>query len=615
MKLNTVLKCAFLSIIMSVGNNANAQNALHFDGVNDYVQTSFAGVLGSANRTFEAWVNVSPNASGNVAIIDYGLNAVGSRNTFNVSGNNGLSFISGGINANIGTPINVITPGQWTHVAFVLDNGTGYLYVNGIQSGTGSLSTVNTPSANANMTIGERVSGGSIPFDGFIDEVRIWDYARTQVEIANDMNNEFCTTPPGLVSYFKLNQGIAQGINTGLTTATDAVNSAQNGTLNGFALTGSSSNWVTGYGLTQGATFGSITTSACGGLTSPSGNYYYSTPGTYTDTISNTFGCDSIITINLTSISPNSFSMITPIACNSYISPSGNYVYTNSGTYLDTLQSASGCDSIITINLSILESIDTVDIDACYGLTSPSGNNYWASPGTYQDTITNSSGCDSILTINLSILGFTSASSADTACFEFVSPSGKIWSQSGAYIDTTTNSVGCDSIITYQITINGFDLELDNLNGTLVSSVANGSYQWINCQTGSLINSQNARTYRPNASGRYAVIVEKDGCIDTSSCEEVMVVGEQYLENSNDISVYPNPFNELLTVRVNSEVGDTRLTILDMSGRTIQMNSAMPLLLSQGENQLDLNFLAPGNYILRINNKRISQFIPIVKIQ
>ncbi|MDB4105073.1 T9SS type A sorting domain-containing protein [Salibacteraceae bacterium] len=615
MKLITILKYALFSLIISLGSIARSQNALHFDGVNDVVQTAYAGVLGSANRTFEAWVNVSPTAVGNNAIIDYGTNAVGSRNTFNVSGNNGLSFISGGTNANIGTPINAITLGQWTHVAFVLDNGTGYLYVNGVQEGTGSLSTVNTPSGNANMTIGERVSGGSIPFDGFIDEVRIWDYARTQVEIANDMNNEFCTPPPGLVSYFKLNQGIAQGVNTGLTSAIDAVNSAQNGTLNGFALTGTSSNWVIGYGLIQGATFGSITTSACGGLTSPSGNYYYSTPGTYTDTISNAFGCDSIITINLTSVSPNSFSSITPSACNSFVSPSGNYVYTNSGTYLDTLQSASGCDSIITINLSILESFDTIDVDGCYGLTSPSGNYYWTSPGTYQDTITNASGCDSILTINLSILGFTSASSEDTTCFEFISPSGKVWSEPGTFIDTITNLVGCDSIITFQITITGFDLELSNLSGTLVASVTNGSYQWIDCQTGALISSENDRTFRPNSSGQYAAIVEKDGCIDTSSCEEVVVVGEQYLENSNVISVYPNPFNKLLTVRVNSEVGDTRLTILDMSGRTIQMNSARPLLLSQGENQFDLNFLAPGNYVLRVNDKRTSQFIPIVKIQ
>ena len=40
-----------------------AQNALNFDGGNDVVQTTYPGVLGSANRTFEAWVNVSPNAS------------------------------------------------------------------------------------------------------------------------------------------------------------------------------------------------------------------------------------------------------------------------------------------------------------------------------------------------------------------------------------------------------------------------------------------------------------------------------------------------------------------------------------------------------------------------
>lgn len=614
MKFITPLRTVLFSGFFGLCLISNGQNALHFDGVNDYVQTSYAGVIGSANRTFEAWVNVDPNASGNSAIVDYGTNAVGSRNTFNVSGSNGLSFISGGTNANIGTSANTITSGQWTHVAFVLNNGTGYLYVNGVQEGTGSLTTVNTPAGNTDVRIGQRVAGGSIPFDGFIDEVRIWDYARTQVEIANNMNAEFCSPQPGLVAYFKFNEGVAQGLNTGLTMATNLVNSGQNGTLNSFALTGATSNWVNGYVLTQGASFGSITTSACGGLTSPSGNYYYSTPGTYTDTIGNAFGCDSIITINLTSISPNSFSALNASACNSYISPSGVYTYTSSGTYLDTLPSASGCDSIITINLSILESFDTIDVSECYGMVSPSGNNYWTNPGTYQDTIQNTSGCDSILTINLSILGITSSSSSDTTCFEFESPSGKVWSEPGTFIDTIANSVGCDSIITFQITITGFDLELSNLNGTLVSSVTNGTYQWINCQTGALITSENERTFRPNLSGRYAVIVEKDGCIDTSACEEVIVIGVPSIELDENIKAYPNPTKGYITIEVAEQSTLKNIVVLDVFGRVIGKSHYTLRLSASGDMQIDMANFAPGNYFIKLLEGSNSSVLPIVKL-
>ena len=73
----------------------------------------------------------------------------------------------------------------------VLDSGTGYLYVNGVQMGTGSLTTVNTPSNGQPVRVGNRVSGGNIRFNGSIDEVRIWDIARTSTEIQAKMNAEF----------------------------------------------------------------------------------------------------------------------------------------------------------------------------------------------------------------------------------------------------------------------------------------------------------------------------------------------------------------------------------------------------------------------------------------
>jgi hypothetical protein len=297
-KLYTTLASLMLVLFSST---MQAQNALNFDGTNDYVQSTFPGVLGSANRTFEAWVNVNSSATTSNAIIDYGANAVGSRNTFMVNASNGLSFISGGTNANIGTGSNVITSGQWTHVAFVLDNGTGYLYINGVQAGTGSLTSVNTPTTGTDVRIGQRVSGGSIPFSGSIDEVRIWDYARTATEISNDMNDEFCTIPTGLVAYFKLDEGTAGGTNTGVTTAHNLVNSSENGTLTNISLSGATSNWVQGAGIAQGSTSSALNVgTSCGPYTSPSGNYTYTQAGIYSDTLPTSFWCDSIVTIDIT---------------------------------------------------------------------------------------------------------------------------------------------------------------------------------------------------------------------------------------------------------------------------------------------------------------------------
>jgi nitrate reductase NapAB chaperone NapD len=104
-----------------------------------------------------------------------------------------------------------------------------------------------------------------------------------------------------------------------------------------------------------GASFSSITASACDSYTSPSGKVWTSS-NTYMDTITNASNCDSIISINLT-INTATTSSITASACDSYISPSGK-VWTSSNTYMDTIANASNCDSIISINLTI-NTIDT----------------------------------------------------------------------------------------------------------------------------------------------------------------------------------------------------------------------------------------------------------------
>ncbi|MGV3610926.1 MAG: MopE-related protein [Fluviicola sp.] len=103
-------------------------------------------------------------------------------------------------------------------------------------------------------------------------------------------------------------------------------------------------------------TTSTINVSACQTYTVPSNDETYVTSGTYMDTIPNAAMCDSIITINLT-IKNTTTSTINPTACGTYTVPSGDETYTISGTYMDTIPNAANCDSIITINLTIVGSI------------------------------------------------------------------------------------------------------------------------------------------------------------------------------------------------------------------------------------------------------------------
>ena len=74
----------------------------------------------------------------------------------------------------------------------------------------------------------------------------------------------------------------------------------------------------------------------------------YTSPGTYTNT-NNALGCDSIITLYLSSNS--SSSSLTQTACGSYTL--NGQTYTSSGTYTQTLTNVAGCDSTVTLNLTV----------------------------------------------------------------------------------------------------------------------------------------------------------------------------------------------------------------------------------------------------------------------
>ena len=79
-----------------------------------------------------------------------------------------------------------------------------------------------------------------------MDDVRIWNVARTQTEIQTNMNTELAGTETGLKAYYLFNQGISSGNNTTITSVTDKTANVLNGTLNNFAKTGATSNFVVG---------------------------------------------------------------------------------------------------------------------------------------------------------------------------------------------------------------------------------------------------------------------------------------------------------------------------------------------------------------------------------
>lgn len=222
--------------------NANV-NALDFDGADDYVSLP-SGIYFNGNFTIECWVY--PKSFGNWArVIDFG-NGAGSNNvlfayTYGTSGAPGF-YVEGA--QFIATQTLVLN--QWSHIAATLSGTTATIYINGVAAGTANFSTPPVNITRNNCYIGKSNWGGDPNAHGVFDELRIWNTARTQVEIQNNMNTALAGNEAGLIVYYTFNQGIAGGTNTGITILTDKTSNATSGTLNNFTLSGASSNWVSG---------------------------------------------------------------------------------------------------------------------------------------------------------------------------------------------------------------------------------------------------------------------------------------------------------------------------------------------------------------------------------
>ena len=125
-----------------------------------------------------------------------------------------------------------------------------------------------------------------------------------------------------------------------------------------------------------------------------------STTSTYTvDVTSGSTTCQSDVTI---SVNQRDFVTVDSTACTS-IEWKGSTILT-SGTYYDTLQNAVGCDSIVTLNLTINQTSLILDThEACDTFTWIDGNTYTADNSSATYTLTNAAGCDSVVVLDLTI--------------------------------------------------------------------------------------------------------------------------------------------------------------------------------------------------------------------
>lgn len=240
MMLKNYTKLLTILLFLIFNLNAIAQTGTHLnlDGINDYIELPNESSFDFTNQiTVEFWMKSSVVPEQWDAIIAKGDTSW--RIALNTSGKAGFAGSDSFSEVFSTTSVN---NGSWVHVAATYNGSHAIIYINGVEENRLS-ATANIRTNDLAVTIGENLEAAGRFYNGNIDEVRIWNVARTTSEISNNKDKELLGTETGLVAYYKFNQGTDNSDNSSVTTAIDSNSFLNNGTLNNFSLTGTGSNW------------------------------------------------------------------------------------------------------------------------------------------------------------------------------------------------------------------------------------------------------------------------------------------------------------------------------------------------------------------------------------
>lgn len=339
--------------------------------------------------------------------------------------------------------------------------------------------------------------------------------------------------------------------------------------------------------------------SICAGESYEIGEHIYTMSGVYVDTLLNADVCDSVVTTNLTVIEPLYLEQTISI-CSGTTYTIGINTYDVSGVYVDTLDAITGCDSIVTTDLTIEPAVTfEQDIHLCYGESYEIGASIYIESGTYLDSLITDAGCDSLVTTNLFIEEENTFEQALTICAgDFISVGETEYFETGLYIDTLLSATFCDSIVTTDLTVlPAIDVSITADAITLTGgdpAVVTTSFQWVKCDPYEIIDGATSSSYTVEENGDYAVIITDGDCSDTSECVTISEVGIKSF-NQGTLKIYPNPTEGQFTVTIDSKSSFTTVAILNNLGQVVYEGQ-----LTQLSTVFDFSGYSKGIYLIRI---------------
>lgn len=282
------------------------------------------------------------------------------------------------------------------------------------------------------------------------------------------------------------------------------------------------------------------------------------------------------------------------------------------GKYVHTSSNVKGCDSLITLlELTVVDTVhSSQSLTACDSL-------HWNAKvyhesGTFVDRFQSSNGCDSVVTLNLNIRYSSDTIVQATGCrkFDF---NDKVYTEGGKYFINLRNKQGCDSTIELHLSIIALDTNITKLGNTLIALDSVATYQWIDCNDHyAAIPGATQKSYTPDKDGSYAVIISNPPCIDTTMCVPIIISNTIEL-NGQTVYIYPNPVSHTLFIRIPKLLPtELILSVRDIHGSTVMKK----ILTTENRDvlELDVSNLSAGIYSMDIKSTIIPYQLIFLKM-
>ena len=267
------------------------------------------------------------------------------------------------------------------------------------------------------------------------------------------------------------------------------------------------------------------------------------------------------------------------IVCNSY----DWYEHTNlsqSGDYTHHFTNEGGCDSIVTLHLTVnygTHQVTDTTVCECFVWN----EQMYTTSGIYTHSYTNETGCASVDTLHLTVNHSTNGIDEQTACDSYIWIDGTVYTEStNTPTFTLNNAAGCDSVVTLHLTIN------ESISSEFNIVIEDSCYTW------------NDQTYCET--GDYVQTLETtDGCDSVVTLHLTITVGiNEY--SGFEFKLYPNPTKDIVNVQLtmnNEQLGDVDIQVFDIYGKlldVIKLQSGTSL-----QTQIDLSRYANGVYLIK----------------